>query len=269
MSGKAVDTVLLFNTQAGAGAFPQTLNPASGDSLTIRGTVGESRARIMAFITQSDAAGNKFRITSPLLHDPNTGLTYVAPENPSQFLIPEYASVAVEQQDTLTVQGQCGAATTITAGLVISYDDIRGTDADLYRWGDISGDVKTVKAVEVDLNAIAVGAWTDTAITTTEDQLHANRSYAVLGYSVSQSIALVGVKGIATGNLRHCGPGFAGTISISDYYVEMSEYHRMPYIPVFQANDRRSFFVSAANGAAVGGGVAKVSLIVAELKTVK
>lgn len=269
MSGKAVDTVLLFNTQAGAGAFPQTLAPATGDSLTVRGAVGESKAHLMAFITQSDAAGNKFRITSPLLHDPNTGLTYVAPENPTQFLVPEYASVQLEQQDTLTVQGQCGAATTITAGLVISYDDIRGTDADLYRWGDISGDIKTIKSIEVDLNAIAVGAWTDTGITTTEDQLHANKSYAVLGYSISQPIALLGVKGIATGNLRMCGPGFAGTISLSDYFIEMSEYHRMPYIPVFQANDRKGFFISAANGAAVGGGVAKASIIVAELKTVK
>lgn len=269
MSGKAVDTVLLFNTQAGAGAFPQVLAPATGDSLTIRGTVGESKARIMSFITQSDAAGNKFRITSPLLHDPNTGLTWVAPENPAQFLIPEYVGVNVEQQDTLTVSGQCGAATTITAGLVISYDDIRGTDADLYRWGDISGDVKQYKAIEIDLNAIAVGAWTDTVINKTEDQLHANSSYAVIGYSVSQAIAMVGVKGVATGNLRHCGPGFTGTISLSDYFVEMSEYHRMPYIPVFQANDRNSVFVSAANGAAVANNAAKVSLLVAELKTKK
>jgi hypothetical protein len=259
----------LFNTQAGAGAFPQTLNPTTGDSLTVRGAVGESKAHLMAFITQSDAVGQKFRITSPLLHDPNTGLTYVAPENPSQFLVPEYASVQLEQQDTLTVQGQCGAATTITAGLVISYDDIRGTDADLYRWGDISGDIKSIKVVEVDLNAIAVGAWTDTVITQTEDQLHANKSYAVLGYSISQPIALLGIKGIATGNLRMCGPGFAGTISLSDYFIEMSEYHRMPYIPVFQANDRKGFFISAANGAAVGGAAAKASIILAELKTVK
>ncbi len=269
MSGRAVDTVLCFSTQAGVSAFPTNLAATTGDSLTVRGAVGESKAHLMAFITESDAAGNKFRITSPLLHDPNTGLTWVAPENPSQFLIPEYASVDLEQQDTLTVQGQSGAATTITAGLVISYDDIRGTDADLYRWGDISGDVKSIKSVEIDLAAIAVGAWTDTGITQTEDQLHANRSYAVLGYSVSQAVTLVGIKGICTGNLRMCGPGFPGTISLSDYFVEMSEYHKTPYIPVFQANDRKSVFVSAANSAAVGGGTAKVSLIVAELKTVK
>lgn len=267
MSGRAVDTVACFSTQAGAAAFPTTLAAFPGDSLTVRGTVAESKAKLMAMVTQSDAAGNKFRVASPLLHDNVTGLTWAAPENPAQFLVPEYASVELNEQDTLTVQGQCGAATTITAGLVIAYDDLRGTDADLYRWGDIEGDIKALKSVEVDLSAIAVGAWTDTLITATENQLHADKSYAVLGYGVSTPIALIGVKGVATGNLRMCGPGFGGTISLTDYFIEMSEYHKMPYIPVFQANDRTAFFVSAANGVAKGGGTVIASLIVAELKT--
>lgn len=269
MSGKAVDTILAFSTQAGASAFPTNLAATAGDSLTIRSAVGESKCRLMAFIASSDAVGNKFRITSPLLHDAATGLTWVAPENPSQFLIPEYASVELNQQDTLIVQGQSGAATTITAGLVVSYDDLRGTDADLYRWGDIHGDIKSIKVVEVDLGAIAVGAWTDTLITATENQLHADRSYAVLGYSCTPAVALLGVKGVATGNLRHCGPGFQGTISLSDYYIEMAEYHQMPYIPVFQANDRNSFNISAADSVAHGAQAVKASIVLAELKTKK
>lgn len=265
MSGKAVDTILAFSTQAGAGAFPQTLAAVTGDSLVVRGTVGESKAHMMAFITESDAAGNKFRITSPLLHDNVTGLTFVTPENPTIFTVPETQSVELNEQDTLLVQGQSGAATTITAGLVLYYDDLRGTDADLYRWGDIRGDIKYLKSVEVDLGAIAVGAWTDTLITATEDQLHADASYAVLGYTVQPSITLVGIKGVATGNLRMCGPGFAQTLEISDYFVKMSEQHNLPYIPVFQANDRRAFNISAANSAAVGAQAAKVSLLVAQL----
>lgn len=267
MSGRAVDSVLAFSTQAGASAFPTNLLPAPGDSLQVRGTVGESKAHLMAHITQADAAGNKFRIQSPLLHDNATGLTWTTPENPAQFLVPEYASVELNEQDQLQLSGQCGAATTITTVSVIAYDNLRGTDADLYRWGDIGGDIKYIKAVEVDLLAIAVGAWTDTPIIQTENQLHADKSYAVLGYGVNTPIAAVGVKGVATGNLRMCGPGFAGTISLSDYFIEMSEYHQQPYIPVFQANDRNAFYVSACNGAAKAGGAVIVSLIVAELKT--
>lgn len=266
MSGHAVDTVLCFSTQAGASAFPTNLAATAGDSLITRGTVGESKAHLMAFITKSDAVGNQFRITSPLLHDPVTGLTWFMNENPSLFAVPSETSIELNEQDTITVQGQCGAATTITAGLVIRYDDIRGTDADLYRWGDISGDIKYIKSVQVGNLAIAVGAWTDTPITNSENQLHADRSYAVLGYISNPAPALVGVKGIATGNLRVCGPGASGTTDLSDYFVQMSLKHNIPYIPVFQANDRNSFYVSMADSVARLAGAVNVSLIVAELK---
>lgn len=267
MSGKAIDTILAFSTQAGAGAFPQTLAATTGDSLVVRGTVGESKAHLMAAVFKSDAAGNEFRITSPLLHDNVTGLTFVAPENPTIFSVPEPTSVELNEQDTLVVQGQSGAATTITAGLVIYYDDLRGTDADLHHWSDIKDDIKFIKSVQVQLGAIAVGAWTDTLITATEDQLHADASYAVLGYTVSPAVALVGIKGVATGNLRACGPGFAQTLEISDYYIKMSQEHNMPYVPVFQANDRRAFFVSAADSVARANQAVTVSLVVAQLKT--
>lgn len=267
MSGHAVDTVLAFATVAGVSAFPTALAATTGDSLITRGTVGESKAHLMAFITKSDAAGNQFRITSPLLHDNVTGLTFFANENPSLFNVPSETSVELNEQDTLTVQGQSGAATTITAGLVIRYDDIRGTDADLHRWGDISGDIKFLKSVQVGNQAIAVGAWTDTPITNTENQLHADRSYAVLGYVSNPAPALIGVKGIATGNLRMCGPGASATTDLSDYFVQMSLKHNVPYIPVFQANDRNSFFVSMADSVARAANAINVSLLVAELKT--
>jgi len=267
--GRAVDTILAFSTQGGAGAFPQALAAAPGDSLIIRGTRGETGAQIMAFITQSNAAGQKFRITSPLLHDNVTGFTVIPSDNPGLFAVPSEASIVVNEQDTLTVQGACGAAYTITAGIVVDYDDVRGVAADLYSWSDIGPDIKFIKSIEVSNSAIAVGAWTDTLITNTENQLHADKSYAVLGYVPAAACALVGVKGICTGNLRMCGPGGAQTLDLSDYFVQMGLKHNRPYIPVFQANDRNSVYVSQANGAAIAGAAAEVSLIVAELKTKK
>lgn len=269
MSGKAVDTVLCTSTQAGASAFPTALTAVAPDSLQVRATVGESKAHLMAFITGSDAAGNLFQIKSPLLHDNATGLTFIAPENPTIYSVPSYSSVELSELDTLSVNGQCGAATTITAGLVIKYDDLRGTDADLYRWGDIQGDIYKYKMVEVQLGAIAVGAWTDTVITATEDQLHANKSYAVLGYEVFPSVDILGIKGVATGNLRMCGPGFPQTVQLSDYFVFMSERHNEPYIPVFQSNDRKAFNISAANHAAKGAQAVTVTMVLAELKSTK
>lgn len=267
--GYAVDTVLAFSTQAAASAFPTALAATTGDSLIVRGTRGETKAYMEAAIFASNAGGNKFRISSPLLHDNVTGLTFQPGENPAPFLVPPETAVELNELDTLAVSGQSGAATTITAGLVIRYDDVRGTAADLYRWHDIKDDIKFLKSIEVSLLAVAVGAWTDTVITNTENQLHADKSYAVLGYDVNPSVDIVGVKGIATGNLRMCGPGPNSSLDISGYYVNMSLKNNVPYIPVFQANDRAAFFVSAANHAALGAGAAEVFLLVAELKSKK
>ena len=267
--GLAVDTVLAFSTQAAASAFPTALAATTGDSLLVRGTVGESKGHIEALIMASNAGGNKFRLASPLLHDNVTGLTFQPGENPAPFMIPPETSIEVSELDTLNVFGQCGAATTITMGLVIRYDNIRGQEANLHRWRDIKDDIKFIKSIEVSLGAIAVGAWTDTALTTTENQLHADKSYAVLGYDVNPSVDIVGIKGIATGNLRFCGPGPNSSLDISSYYVNMALKEDKPYVPVFQANDRAGVFVSAANHAALGAGAAEVFLLVAELKTRK
>jgi hypothetical protein len=64
-----------------------------------------------------------------------------------------------------------------------------------------------------------------------------------------------------------CGPGASQSLELSDYFIKMSEHHNMPYIPVFQANDRRAFFVSMADSVARAGNAVQVSLIVAQLKT--
>lgn len=267
--GLAVDTVLAFSTQAAAAAFPTALAATVGDSLQVRGTVGETKGHLEGVIVASNAAGQKFRITSPLMHDNVTGLTFSPGENPAPFLLPVETSVDLNELDTIAAFGSCAAATTITMGLVIQYDNLRGQAAELYRWSDIRDDIKTLKSIEVSLSAIAVGAWTDTVLTNTEDQLHADKSYAVLGYDVQPAVDIVGVKGIATGNLRFCGPGPNSSLNISGYYIYQSEMSNQPYIPVFQANDRKGFFISAANHAAVGGGAAEVFLLVAELKTKK
>lgn len=263
--GLAVDTILAFSTQAGAGAFPITLAAAPGDSLTVRSTNGNSKGHIEAIICASGTSGQRFRIASPLLHDNVTGLTIFSAENPAPFLLPAEISVDVSSQDTLSVFGSCAAASTITMGLVVAYDDLRGAQADLYRWSDLSANVKSIKAVEVSLGAIAVGAWTDTLITATENQLHADSSYAVIGYDSNVNVDIIGIKGIATSNLRMCGPGPGTSLDISSYFIYQSERSNRPYVPVFQANDRNSFYISAANHAALGGGAAEVSLLLAEL----
>jgi hypothetical protein len=264
--GHAVDTVAAFATGAGAQAFPTALAPFPGDSLGVRAFPHTHKAWIHSILYASNAAGQKLRVVSPLLHDNVTGLTFIPPENPAAFLLPTEAGIELSPVDVITFQGSAAAATTITGGLVNYYENVRGADAHLVRWEDIRDNIKYYKSVEVSNSAIAVGAWTDTLITATENQLHSDKDYAVLGYQVSAACDIVGVKGAFTGNFRNCGPGQAATLDVTEYYINMAENWRKPYIPVFNANDRFAIFVSQANHVAIGGGAAEVILIVAELR---
>lgn len=263
--GRAIDTVLAFSTQAALSAFPTPLAPTTGDSLSIRSFDRTKKAYLQAVIYSSNAAGQKARVTSPLVHDNVTGLTWSPGEAPSQWMLPPEGAVELRTVDTLSVSGQCGAATTITMGLVNYYEDLDGADARLFSWSDIRGMIRYIKSVEVSLNAIAVGAWTDTPFTNTENQLHADEYYAILGYQVQPSVDIVGFKGSATGNLRVCGPGPVSSLDIAEYFITFSEKSGRPCIPVFNANDRTAFYVSAANHAAIAGGAAEVFPIVAQL----
>jgi hypothetical protein len=262
--GKAIDTVLAFSTQAGAGAFPIALAGAGSDSLTIRSFNRDKKA-ILQQVVYSAGGAQKLRIISPLLHDNVTGLTFQPSETPSQFIVPPGATIDLAPMDTLTVQGACAGATTITAGLQIYYEDLDGVEARLFSWPDIRSIQKYVKSVEVASGAVAVGAWTDTALTTTENQLHADEYYAVLGWESNQAVDLIGFKGSATGNLRIAGPGTTETLDVSNYFVYMSERTGRPCIPVFNANDRTAFYVSCANHAAIAGATAEVYPILVQL----
>ena len=260
----AIDTIGFFATEGAAAAFPQALTAAPGDSLTIRNFAQGQTASINALL-YSAGGGQKVRLTSPNLHDNQTGITFEPAEVPAQFLVPREANIAVQANDTLTVQGGIAAAGTIAGALQVYYSQLPAIQQRLHMWGDISGNIRNIKSVEVDLAAIAVGAWTDTLITATENQLHSNRDYAVLGYQCSAAVDVVGVKGSATGNLRICGPGASSTLDITEYFVSMSEVNKLPYIPVFNSDDRTAFYVSAFNHAAVAGGADHVYLILAEL----
>lgn len=262
--GAAIETIAAFSTQGAASAFPTALAAAPGDVLTIRNFALTDYANIVALIYSAGGA-ERFRIVSPKLHDNVTGLTFEPAEIPSQFLLPRESGVAVYPGDTPQLFGGIAAAGTIVAGMTTYYSNLPGAAQRLHMWGDISGIIKAYKTIEVDLAAIAVGAWTDTVITTTENQLHAGSDYAILGYEVNAALDLVGVKGAFTSNMRLCGPGTTETLDISAYFVNMSVKHNMPFIPVFNANDRAAVLVSAFNHAAVAGAAAHVYLVAAEL----
>jgi hypothetical protein len=257
----AIDTVGFAATNPGAAGLAGV--PAPGDSFVVRNFAQTNNARLMAIFRQGVTEG-MVRVRSALLHDFVRGIMFTPSETPAAMLMPRYATQVLHPQDVLTVEIGGGAAEVDAGAIQIFYDNVPGANARLHAWGDIAGIIKNLKPVEVDFNTAAVaGQWQDTAITTTENLLHANTDYAVLGYLVDVALVAFGVRGIDTSNLRICGPGVLRSEETTNYFVEQSIQTGLPCIPVINSANQGAIFASAL-AVAVGAAV-KGQLILAEL----
>lgn len=256
--GVAIDTVLVdyHNTATTAASLQTGTVTNSGDSLAVRSFEPPAWAKLEAVSVQSSGA-RQARLLSPRLHDNVTGLTWESAEVPSQFLLPQEIGEPLYSSDTLTMQLSAAASSDTTAALLMYYSDLGGVDQKLATWAQVKASMIRMKTVEVAVTSSAtIGAWVDTVITTTENQLKADYTYALLGFQSSVALTCMGLKGPATGNMRVCTPGATSTLDITRYFVEMGNMHGTPHIPVFKANDRASTYVSvAANTASVASDV--------------
>ncbi len=243
-----------FETVVGSASSPSTTYTAitmnTGDSLTVRNFPPVNPAYLMNML-RHDATAGVTRIRSPLLHDNVKGIHLALSESPSNWGFPKPGVQTLKPQDNLIVEVTGSASTLDVAGISIYYTNLPGSAARLHHWADFSGMIKNLVTIEVAVtNSGTAGAWTDTVITTTDNLLHANTDYAVLGMYCDTAIGVVGIKGIDTGNLRMCGSGRTSTYDTSEYWVEMSARSRLPCIPVFNAANAPSTYVSTATLAA-------------------
>lgn len=245
--GAALDTVLVdvHNTATSAVGLTAA-TAATGDSLTVRAFKDTGKATLENFYLQGSGT-RRARILSPRLHDNVTGLSWQANESPTEFLMPAGLHQRLYSADTLTLQLDAAASSDTVGAMFNHYTDLGGIDADLRTWDQIKGKIIALKTMEVDCTTSGtIGAWSDTLLTTTENQLKADYEYAVLGIVVSAAVLCAGVKGAFTGNLRICAPGASPTLKLSDYFVYMAAMTGLPHIPVFNANDRAAIYVSTA-----------------------
>lgn len=262
--GLCIDTVLVDVHNAATAAIGLTAGSTanSGDSLSVR-SFGSGYARLESMFVNGSGT-RQARIVSPRFHDNVTGLTFQSPESPTEFLFPRDVAQPLYSSDTLAVSADAAASSDTTVALLNYYSDLEGINANFQTWEQVKARMVNLKTVEVACtSAAAIGAWSDTVITTTENQLKADYSYALLGFETNAALTCMGIKGPATGNLRVCAPGATSTLDITSYFIEMGLRQGTPHIPVFKANDRANTFVSvAADAASVN---ANVYMILAQL----
>jgi len=263
--GLAYDTVLMDVHNGATTALGLTnATVATGDSFNVRSFDNPGWSKLYAMVVQGSGT-RQARITSPRLHDNVTGLTWQGSESPSEFYLPPEIGQDLYSVDALVPQLDAAASSDTIATMHVYYKDLQGISADLRSWHDIKSNIVNLKTMEVAVTTSAtIGAWQDTVITTTENQLKADYKYALLGFEESAALCTVGIKGPATGNLRVCAPAASSTFPLTDYFILMGERHGVPMIPVFKANDRANTFISScANQASQ---TSNVYAILAQLK---
>jgi hypothetical protein len=261
----AIDTIAAFQTTVAStlavGVF------ATGDSGVVRNFPQSSRARLLAAYYDDVTTALPCRIRSPLLHDNVDGIQFDPGATALTALLPRGIFQPLQPQDALTFELSTAAATgkaLLAAG--IYYDQLPGAMARLVSLGDIVGNVDNIKPLRVAIGSGAntAGQWLDTVITTTENLLHANTDYAVLGISFTQPVACVAIKGIDTGNLRVAVTGGTNNPQGPEFFVRLSEESGLPCIPVINSANAGSTFVSLISSAATAA-AGVVSVILAEL----
>lgn len=259
--GLALDTILAAATNPGAG--PTAMTAANGDSFGVRALNSGAKA-YLDMITRQGATAGFVQVRSPKMHDSTQGIRVTPGDTPSAFALPGDIRQPLFQLDVLTVECSGGAAETDVAALHTYYEDTPGSAATLISPGDLAGNVANVKPIRIAVTSSATaGQWADTVITATEDLTKANEDYAVIGYTTQTALAVVGLKGPNTGNMRACGPGALIGLDTTNYFYNMSEQLGVPYIPVFNQANKNGTFVSVA--AATASVVAVVELICVEL----
>lgn len=256
--GVCIDTILvdLHNTSTNAATLTNASVTNSGDSLSVRSFDTGAWAKMESLFVQGSGT-TQARILSPRLHDNVTGITFETTESPAEFLFPQEVSEPMYSSDTLQIQLSAAASSDSVAAALMYYSNVDGISANVATWAQVKASMLHLKTVEVAVTSSAtIGAWTDTVITTTENQLKADYTYAVLGFESTVALAAMGVKGPATGNLRICAPGATSTLDITSYFVELSNQQGTPHIPIIKANDRGATNISvAANTASVAAHV--------------
>ena len=261
----AIDTIASFQTTVGSTYAAGVM--ATGDSAAVRNAPLNAQPQLVECFYDSVTSPQPCRIRSPLLHDNVQGIRFFPGQSPMATMLPRAINQPLEPQDNLIFELSTAAATgkALLAALLY-YPQLPGAVARLYSPGDIDPAIKNIKPVTVTIGSGAntAGQWFDAVLTTTENLLHANTDYAVLGFILDTPVACVAVKGIDTGNLRVGCPGIVNADVTSDWFVRLAQQSGFPTIPVINSTNAPGTFVSIISSATTAAAL-DATLILGEL----
>jgi hypothetical protein len=264
--GLAIETIAGRAVNPGAVLPGLQLTNNTGSSFTVRSAQETSAVTLQGLWAKGGTAG-VFNVHSPRMHDNTTGISIpyaintpidALAQSPGQPLVPNDPLFA-------TITG--GAAETDCGYATISYDQLDGIAAVLRTEAEVTPNIKNLVTVRVTVTAaVTTGDWSPgTPLNATDDKLHADALYAVLGMIPTNTVGAVAIQGADTGNLKVGMPGANGLLDIDSryYFLLQSRTSGDAFIPVIKANNKSSTLIFQCDNAA--GANNDVFVVMAEL----
>ncbi|SRR6266568_5976586 len=248
----AIEVVTGRATNPGAG--PTALTANTGGTFTVRNTSLQTRCFLDGLWYKGATAGF-IRVRSPRLHDNVQGIKYQTVGAASRNLLGDYPRTKLVPQDVLTVEIGGGGAETDLGALLLSYEDLPGSNGRWGTWDQIQPRIVDFVSNEVSIAAAAtLGDWSaGTAINATNDLLKANTDYAVIGYVCQLSVAAIALQGPDVGGLKAGGPGTNEVLETREWFRRLDLASDLPFIPIISSANKGgtlAFQCDSAAGAA-------------------
>jgi hypothetical protein len=264
--GLAIETIAGRAVNPGAALPGLQLTNNTGSSFTVRSAADNSKISLQSLWAKG-LAGGVLNLHSPRMHDNTTGISMPYGVNVPVDLLAESPPQPLFPNDPLFATITGGAAETDCGYATILYQDLDGIAAVLSTEAEITPNIKNLVTVRVTVTAaVTTGDWSPgTALNATDDKLHADETYAVLGMIPTNQVGAVAIAGADTGNLRVGMPGAADALGFDSryYFLLQSRISGDPFIPVIKANNKGSTQIFQCDNAA--GANNDVFVILAEL----
>ena len=238
---------LTFSKVAISGAVFEALSPIGTDSATFFNVPQGS----MAYLAEAWAVDNlhacEISITASRFHDQIYGLrasvtsgATTAPVNRSVCITPIGIDQPIFPSDVLSVQCNGTASDDVIVTLLIYYQDIPGIHARLATAEYVQQNTKNLVGINCNLTPGDGVAGTAVALNASDNRLHANTDYALLGYTCNLAFASLTVSGVDTGNLKIGGPVLGLPEHDAMMFVDYARAYNAPLIPIINSNNAGS-----------------------------
>ncbi len=219
----------------------------TGDTLTIRATIDQTKNIWLLSAWYMVTAAGFFEIHSPRMHDNVHGIRVRVPLNNA---LPQWSLAAPTRMytlDTLVVQaaGTSGVGSISPMSLLIYYEDLPGIQARFTSVDDVKKRGLNLMAQEVVVTGAVTGNYSAAvALNANFDFTKANTDYALLGFTVDVNGGAICLRGADTGNLRVASPGINTLPQITAWWFHrLSQQTGLNLIPVLNANNKGGILI--------------------------